>query len=99
MWIGTSDGLNRYDGVNVTVFEAKDGGDFSLLNGFVFDLLDPIDAAKFKDKTVISAIKGVIPHTKQIIADYLINVKGVKTKWKKINMKKKATHCISIRFS
>lgn len=63
--------------------ELIDQNDHILLvtpSAFVFDLLDPIDAAKFKDKTVISAIKGVIPHTKQIIADYLINVKGVKTK-------------------
>ncbi|MCU4176075.1 ligand-binding sensor domain-containing protein [Carboxylicivirga sp. N1Y90] len=54
IWVGTSDGLNRYDGVSVTVFEANGGGEFSLINGFVFDLLEDVE----RDKIYIATNGG-----------------------------------------
>lgn len=46
-------------------------------SAFLKDALSPLTAADFKDKFVVSAIKGLLPHSKQIVADFMMDTYGV----------------------
>jgi glycerol-3-phosphate dehydrogenase (NAD(P)+) len=46
-------------------------------SAFVSDVLDQLTHEQLADKQIISAIKGVEPHTLKIIGEYLIETKGV----------------------
>ncbi|MBR9860613.1 NAD(P)H-dependent glycerol-3-phosphate dehydrogenase [bacterium] len=48
-------------------------------SAFVYDLIHPIPNAVLQGKKVISAIKGVVPDTLQILGDYLFQDKGINT--------------------
>lgn len=48
-------------------------------SAFVYDILEPIDNDRFKGKKVISAIKGVVPQSLQILGDYLFTSKALET--------------------
>lgn len=41
-------------------------------SAFLQEALSGIDKATLKDKFIVSAIKGLLPHSKQIVADYLM---------------------------
>lgn len=47
-------------------------------SAFIKELLDPISADQLKDKRIISAIKGVVPDSLQILGEYLFTHKGIK---------------------
>ncbi len=47
-------------------------------SAFVYDLLHPIDQSEFEGKKIVSAVKGVVPQTKQILGDYLFSDKAIK---------------------
>ncbi len=67
--------------VSTNVQELISQNDIVLLvtpSAFVYDLIHPIPKEEFANKTIISAVKGVIPQTLQIIADYLMTDKEVK---------------------
>lgn len=42
-------------------------------SAFLKDALSAISPELLKDKWIVSAIKGLLPHSRQIVADYLIN--------------------------
>ncbi len=42
-------------------------------SAFLKDALDTVDKTLLKDKFVVSAIKGLLPHSRQIVADYLMS--------------------------
>jgi len=42
-------------------------------SAFLQNAFKDITKADLKDKLIVSAIKGLLPHTKQIVADYLMN--------------------------
>lgn len=46
-------------------------------SAFISDILDSLSNEQLKGKKIISAIKGVEPHTLKIIGEYLIETKGV----------------------
>lgn len=46
-------------------------------SAFLKEALKDITAADLKGKFIVSAIKGLLPHSKQIVADFLINEYGV----------------------
>jgi glycerol-3-phosphate dehydrogenase (NAD(P)+) len=46
-------------------------------SAFLKDALKDITAADLKGKWIVSAIKGLLPHSKQIVADFLMNEYGV----------------------
>lgn len=46
-------------------------------SAFLKDALSPLSAEDFKDKFVVSAIKGLLPHSKQIVADFMMTEYGV----------------------
>ena len=46
-------------------------------SAFVHSSLSSCDSTSFKDKTVLSAVKGLIPETSEILGDYLKTQKGL----------------------
>ncbi len=43
VWLGTGDGLNRYDGSKMTVFNAADDSKHTLLNGLIFEIAEDVE--------------------------------------------------------
>lgn len=46
-------------------------------SAFLKDALSPVDASDFKGKFLVSAIKGLLPHSRQIVADFMMDEYGV----------------------
>lgn len=46
-------------------------------SAFIADTLSPCSSATFQHKTIVSAIKGLVPQTRQIVADYMVQTFGV----------------------
>lgn len=46
-------------------------------SAFIHELIDPLSSELLASKKIISAIKGVVPQTKQILGEYLFSSKGV----------------------
>lgn len=47
-------------------------------SAFIHELIDPIPSEVLASKKIISAVKGVVPQTKQILGEYLFSSKGLK---------------------
>ncbi len=67
--------------INNNLVETVKGADVVLIavpSAFVHSVLSELDRDAFKDKIILSAVKGVIPETHQIISHYLQDSWGVK---------------------
>ena len=49
-------------------------------SAFLHDSLSELHVDDFKNKFIVSAIKGLVPHTRQIVADYLMDTFAVEHK-------------------
>jgi glycerol-3-phosphate dehydrogenase (NAD(P)+) len=70
--------------VNVTsdLFSAISSAHIVVLavpSAFIAETLSPCAAGLFQNKIIVSAIKGLVPQTRQIVADYMVQTFGVQS--------------------
>ncbi|MCO4818490.1 MAG: NAD(P)H-dependent glycerol-3-phosphate dehydrogenase [Bacteroidetes bacterium] len=62
-----------------TCIESADIVILAIPSAFVHASLSSLDAALFKDKIIVSAVKGLIPETSEILGDYFKNLLNVES--------------------